>query len=252
MLLKDSYYWFKEAIPKNVCQNILSLGMCEIERLSRLGKSIGASTYGNHDKISMPNAVAQGSFTKQQIKTAGLSHEDTYVRDSSVVWLKHSWIYDILFPFINTANQKTGWNWDWDYAEPLQFTEYKPNQFYSWHKDGISDHSGIYKRYIHGLNEESLASDAIPAGYTLDNNMVGKVRKISMTLSLNDPSEYEGGNLKFDFGHHTDSERFHECQEIRPQGSIIVFPSFLDHCVTPVTSGTRYSLVMWCIGRPFK
>ena len=42
------------------------------------------------------------------------------------------------------------------------------------------------------------------------------------------------------------------CEEIRPKGSIIVFPSFLYHQVTPITKGTRYSLVMWVLGRPWQ
>ena len=82
--------------------------------------------------------------------------------------------------------------------------------------------------------------------------MIGKVRKISMTLNLNEPGQYEGGNLLFDFGHHQEGEQYYECKEMRPQGSIIIFPSFLPHCVTPLTKGIRYSLVLWCLGRPFK
>jgi PKHD-type hydroxylase len=83
--------------------------------------------------------------------------------------------------------------------------------------------------------------------------MVGKIRKISMTLNLNEPGDYDGGNLKFDFGRHVEGvDPFYECEEIRPQGSVVVFPSFVDHCVTPITRGTRYSLVLWCLGDPFK
>ena len=36
------------------------------------------------------------------------------------------------------------------------------------------------------------------------------------------------------------------------QGSIVVFPSYKYHCVTPVNKGTRYSLVVWFNGRPMK
>jgi len=43
-----------------------------------------------------------------------------------------------------------------------------------------------------------------------------------------------------------------ECQEIKPKGSIIVFPSHIYHQVKPVTEGTRYSLVIWCLGKPFR
>ena len=42
-----------------------------------------------------------------------------------------------------------------------------------------------------------------------------------------------------------------QCKEILSKGSIVVFPSFLWHRVKPVTSGTRYSLVLWNLGRPF-
>ena len=41
-------------------------------------------------------------------------------------------------------------------------------------------------------------------------------------------------------------------KEILTKGSIIVFPSHVWHRVKPVTSGTRYSLVVWSIGDPFK
>ena len=89
-------------------------------------------------------------------------------------------------------------------------------------------------------------------GYTMNPDMVGKVRKLSVTINLNKPGEYEGGNLKFDFGPHAETKRFHEVEEIRPQGSIIVFPSYVHHQVTPVTKGTRYSMVLWSLGQPFK
>ena len=44
----------------------------------------------------------------------------------------------------------------------------------------------------------------------------------------------------------------HECTEIRPRGSVIVFPSFVWHRVKPVTKGVRYSVVAWYGGPPFK
>jgi PKHD-type hydroxylase len=73
-----------------------------------------------------------------------------------------------------------------------------------------------------------------------------------MTCNLSLPNEYTGGNLKFDFGPHHVGGRYHEVEEIRPQGSVVVFPSWLPHCVTPVETGVRYSLVLWSLGRPLK
>jgi hypothetical protein len=64
----------------------------------------------------------------------------------------------------------------------------------------------------------------MPKGYTDNPNMIGKIRKLSMTINLNQPGEYDGGNLKFDFGPHAQGKRFHECTEIRPQG--------INHCIS--------------------
>lgn len=70
-------------------------------------------------------------------------------------------------------------------------------------------------------------------------------RKLSMVLQLTDPSQYEGGNLQFMTGVET--------QTIRKQrGLVAVFPSYVLHQVTPVTSGSRQSLVAWISGPAFR
>lgn len=71
-------------------------------------------------------------------------------------------------------------------------------------------------------------------------------RKLSMVIQLSDPSEYEGGDLQF-----TEVENPVR-DDLRKQGSIIVFPSYLQHAVTPVTKGRRYSLVLWISGPRWK
>jgi hypothetical protein len=84
-----------------------------------------------------------------------------------------------------------------------------------------------------------------------------RIRKLSMTCQLTDGSEYTGGELEFDFRNYDphmrdEAKHLRRAKEILPKGSIIVFPSFVWHRVKPVTSGTRYSLVVWHLGRPFK
>ena len=70
-------------------------------------------------------------------------------------------------------------------------------------------------------------------------------RKLSIVLQLTDPSQYEGGNLQFMTGG--------EPQTIRKQrGLVAVFPSYVLHQVTPVTSGSRQSLVAWISGPAFR
>ena len=78
-----------------------------------------------------------------------------------------------------------------------------------------------------------------------------------MTISLSHPEEYEGGDLEFDLRNTHDWELnktkgILKCTEIRPRGSIVVFPSFVWHRVAPVIRGTRYSLVVWNLGQPFR
>ena len=86
----------------------------------------------------------------------------------------------------------------------------------------------------------------------LDNpNKHNKNRKLSVTVSLSDASDYQGGDLEFDCGN-IKKKRIMKCKEIKQKGSIVVFPSFVWHRVRPVKKGTRYSLVMWNLGHPFK
>ena len=154
-------------------------------------------------------------------------------RNSDLVWLSDLWIYKELHPYIHKANKDAGWNFEWIRSEACQFTKYKLNQYYDWHCDSWD------KPYEKKGPEQ------------------GMIRKLSMTCQLTDGSEYEGGELEFDFRNydpHMRDESKHriQCKEILPKGSIIVFPSFVWHRVKPVTSGTRYSLVIWNLGYPWR
>jgi|TARA_R100000081_G_C4778085_1_gene149815 PKHD-type hydroxylase len=157
------------------------------------------------------------------------------IRNSNIVWLDDPWIYREIHPYIHKANENAGWNFDWDFSESCQFTKYKLNQFYDWHCDCYS------KPYDDSNNK----------------NLHGKIRKLSVTCQLTDGSEYEGGELEFDFRNYDPSKRDEskhlvKAKEILPKGSIVVFPSHVWHRVKPVQKGTRYSLVLWNLGYPFK
>ena len=81
-------------------------------------------------------------------------------------------------------------------------------------------------------------------------------RKLSVTCQLSDSSEYEGGELEFDYRNYSPNKRdeLTHVMKAKPalkKGSIVVFPSFVWHRVRPVTKGTRYSLVVWNLGYPF-
>lgn len=251
MDLHYAYYFFQNAITKEDCNKIIELGLNQIEKDKKNGISTVAVTHGDSHKggENSGNISAEDKTVDELKSQTDISK--TYIRDSEISWLNNSWIYELLHPLIEEANQKAGWKYEWDRSENCQFTKYGINQFYGWHADGNNDHMGVAKKFIPGISPTK--SDGSPSkDYTKDLNLVGKIRKLSMTLNLSDENDYDGGNLKFDLGPHAMNNRYHECTEIRPKGSVIVFPSHVYHQVTPVTKGTRHSLVMWCWGRPYK
>ena len=255
MQVQNSYYYFKSALTPEQCQKIIDMGKKRLDDIKKSGGSTEATTYGNNHKQAMKDAIPQVDKTIEEVKKEIGSDKDVeqerYVRDSEVCWFDDNWLYQLVHPYLRSANEQSGWKYQWDFSESFQFTKYNPGGFYGWHADGNSCWYGRYKRYIPGVSPTTPEGKPL-RGYTENTNYVGKVRKLSITINLNEPGEYEGGNLKFDFGPHAAGKRFHECTEIRPQGSLIVFPSYVYHQVTPVTRGTRYSLVLWSLGEPFK
>jgi len=150
-------------------------------------------------------------------------------RNSNVVWMDDRWIYKEIQPYVNIANKNADWNFQWDYSEICQFTKYSKGQYYDWHCDSWAKpyKEGVYK---------------------------GKTRKLSVTLNLSNEDDYKGGELEFDFRNADTGKKPNTviCKEILSKGSLVVFPSFVWHRVKPVTQGTRYSLVVWNLGHPFK
>lgn len=71
-------------------------------------------------------------------------------------------------------------------------------------------------------------------------------RKLSMVMSLSDPSEFEGGELLIKTNRDTPISL-----ELK-KGRAWFFPSYVLHKVTPVTKGVRKSLVIWIGGPEFK
>jgi len=226
MNLKNYYWYFESALSPKLCAEIL-----------KYGKSFNTETAvtGNVSSKYKDNQLPRDKQGRI-ILTAEDQKDLKKKRNSDVTWLDDKWIYKELHPFVEIANINAGWNFQWDYSESCQFTKYSTGQYYGWHCDSWQE---PYKR-----QDKADPTD-------------GKIRKISMTVSLSDPSEYEGGNLEFDFRNNTDWDiqqrtGFKECTEIRTKGSIVIFPSFVWHRVKPVTKGKRYSLVIWNLGYPFR
>jgi len=213
MNLKNYYWYFKSVLSKKFCQDVISYGKTKQEELALTGSLSDKRKKG--EKLSKKEL---NNLKKQ--------------RNSNIVWMNDRWIYNEIQPYVHTANRNANWNFDWDWSESCQFTKYSKDQFYDWHCDSWEE----------------------PYNNPEDLNLHNKIRKLSVTCSLSDPSEYEGGELEFDFRNiDPDKKRNTKiCKEIKKQGSIVVFPSHVWHRVKPVTKGTRYSLVIWNLGYPFK
>ena len=223
MNLTNYYYQFPAVLTPKFVDDIVAYGKSHTPEMAVTG---GAQ----RDDANKKDGKLKKSFIKDIQKK----------RKSDIVWMNDTWIYKEIHPYIHEANQKAGWNFEWDWSESCQFTKYGVGQYYGWHCDSWE------KPY----SRPPLADGTRPIDH-------GKIRKLSVTISLSHPDEYVGGNLEFDFRNQVDWDRnkkaaIHSCDGIRPRGSIIVFPSFVWHRVAPVTKGTRYGLVIWNLGYPFR
>ena len=212
MNLTNYYWYFKSAVPNRICDNIIKYSKSIQDEMAVTGG------YGR----------SQGDkpLSRQQVKDLKKK------RDSDIVWLSERWIYKEVQPYVHKANASAGWNFQWDYSESCQFTQYKKGQYYDWHCDSWD------KPYQRQAGDPSN----------------GKIRKLSVTLTLSDEKDYKGGELEFDFRNLDPDKKpnIKKCKEILPKGSLVVFPGFVWHRVCPVKKGTRHSLVMWSLGWPFK
>lgn len=138
------------------------------------------------------------------------------IRKSKVSWLNEKdeidWLYQRLTNTVNTLN-KQFFGFDlYGFCEDIQFTEY-------------TTPGGHYKEHT-------------------DKIWNGPIRKLSIVVQLTDPKKYKGGELEINTGSSSIANK--------GQGTIILFPSYVMHKVTPLTKGTRHSLVAWIAGKNFK
>ena len=196
-------------------QSAIPARICD--EIVKYGKSIS-------DQMAVTGGFGNKKLNQSQIKDLKKK------RNSNIVWMNDQWIYREIQPYVHQANKNAGWNFDWDWSESCQFTIYKKGQYYDWH------------------------CDSWDKPYAEEGPTKGKIRKLSVTVSLTDPKEYKGGELEFDFRNLDPDKKpnIRACTEILPKGSLVVFPSFVWHRVKPVTKGVRHSLVIWNLGYPFK
>ena len=170
-----------------------------------------------------------------QPKTAVIreSDVDEKLRRSNVSWFHNElWIAKWIIDGVKGVCQQVGWDTTW--PESIQFTVYNaPDGHYTWHQDCYDKNHKDYKA---------------------EKDIYSKQRKVSIVCNITDPSEYEGGQLEIvDPSKAPDDPEEERIIKIsKERGQVCVFPSFLYHRVTPITKGTRYSLVCWLRGPEFR
>lgn len=137
------------------------------------------------------------------------------LRKTSIAWAaRNHWLEGIMLNNMFYANRETGWDLKFGEAnEQVQLAKYETGHFYDWHQDTF------------------FLTDSPTC------------RKVTAVVLLNDTSEFTGGDFELQ-----------NCPNpiVLQKGSIIVFPSYLTHRATAVTSGTRYSAALWAHGPQFK
>jgi PKHD-type hydroxylase len=124
------------------------------------------------------------------------------------------WIYERCTSVVHKVNEEY-FKFDLEYIQDLQFTCY-------------DEETPYYGKHIDTLY-----------------NYAGNPRKLSFTIQLSKPENYDGGEMALYLG----------SKDIildKNQGMSFFFPSSTLHEVKPVTTGIRYSLVGWVAGPRFK
>jgi len=150
--------------------------------------------------------------------------DDPEIRKTSVYFVPpkiKSKASEIAWYFLKQAN-KEYFHYDLEFFQAVQFTKYSDGQFYDWHID------------------------------TYEEKESNKTRKLSLSLMLTDPDTFTGGEFQFYNGGRPFKDDEQMKNNLKAQGTIIVFDARDFHRVSPITTGVRHSIVCWATGVPFK
>lgn len=175
----------------------------------------------NEQQLNWLQQQARNVQMKAQVGGGANGVTDLNIRRSGLHWLSNnsdtSWVFEILGHVVSSLNAQFFKFELTGFGEQIQLTNYdeSENGMYGWHVD---------------MGPQTTAP----------------CRKLSIVVQLSDPVDYEGGILELQpHGNNAIKMR-------KQRGLIVAFPSWTLHQVTPVTQGSRQSLVAWISGPPFK
>ena len=188
----------------------------------KFGNPLVKFKLNDHDLSIIENAINDYELVPGQA-----SNQDS--RSCEIAWIEDLELRTLLLTLCHQANVNAEWNLQILGAEGLQYTVYNEGNYYDWHVDC----------------KGQLRSQMMGMGMCPDT----PIRKISLTIFLNDPEEYEGGELELELYGPSQKERSVKFKESK--GTVMFFPSDTWHKVNPVKSGVRKSLVTWFGGSPY-
>jgi PKHD-type hydroxylase len=173
-------------------------------------------------------AFWNNAFSKEECQTIiniaknkglikGTTKDESDVRDSKI-----SWLYPVD-------------DMDWVFRRVTDITLNLNERFFKFDLFGLNE----------GFQFTNYESPSGKYGKHVDRAMNISVRKLSISIQLTNPEEYEGGELYLYDG---DKGTLMD----KTQGTLILFPSYVLHEVMPITKGERNSLVTWVTGKQFK
>lgn len=172
--------------------------------------------FNDFDCDAIIRAGHQFPFQEATIYNDSPGHKEDSVRRSRISPIcntpDNAWIYERLEGMVHRANSNKAWNFSITGFELIQFSEYK------------AEYLGAFKEHLDILETSQ-----------------NRARKISICVQLSRPEDYEGGELSL----------FNRDAVPKNRGHAVAFTSFYPHGVSPVTKGTRYSLVAWAVGPKF-
>lgn len=143
----------------------------------------------------------------------GVGAYDPRARETNISFFdQYHWIGGLCMHYANIANNGAEWNIEINGAQNVQYARYFPEQYYNPHRDA-------------SITKEPM------------------MRKLSVAIQISDPNTYEGGEFEIE------GITLHD---FRRRGSIVVFPSIMNHGIRPVTKGVRHSVVCWLTGPRFR
>lgn len=147
---------------------------------------------------------------------------DEDIRKTNITWIEphdeHKWLFERMHTIVAKVNYDK-FQLDLKKFDGFQYSKYEAGGHYKWHKD--------------------VSLTPSPEGF---------YRKLSAVLMLSNPTDYEGGDFLLCATGNIENASKHRLKK----GDVMFFYSTTPHKVEPVVSGTRLTLVTWCLGEKLK